>query len=325
MKRTKRNTYLWQLLATLLLLVTTGMFSACSSDDTNATPATTPDSEIRFDVGVWNMMEGTRATTFDNSNFDSFICVAYNHETDTSPYIDNVQVNNVSSIWTFDGGSRYWPASGTLDFFAYAPTGNIPSYITAGPTYSYSSGQQMTFTCALPTTGATQGGDVKEFVYALAANQDKTSNEGNGVSLTFQHPFAKIILQLSASHPSIQINKITFKSIKNNGSFSHVANPKWTLNGVATDLVLTFEGAAATFNNNTTTKQIGPTFLMIPQAWAGAIEVEATWNDWGVSLKHTLTTSVPSVTWQPGYSYTYTFTISETDLIVSSDKYTEQW
>jgi hypothetical protein len=92
----------------------------------------------------------------------------------------------------------------------------------------------------------------------------------------------------------------------------------WTLTGDATNFVVTA-------NRNYSADDAIGSYLMIPQYWAGNIEVEATWVDWGVSLKHTLTTKVDAVTWAPGTSYTYTFTITETDLIVSSSKYTEQW
>lgn len=324
MKRTERNTYLWQLLATLLLLVTPGMFSACSNDDTNTTPATTPDSEIRFDVGVWNMLEGTRATFYDDAQLKSegFMCTAYNGGT-TTPYISLVKVNYADSKWSFSDGKHYWPASGSLDFFAYAPyTG--ASYIKELNCTS----PNVTFNCVnLPMTNAGQEDNaLEEFVYDIEPGLSK-ENSASGVSLSFKHPFAKIKLQLSASHPDIQINKITFKSIKNNGSYDHNGSPKWTLDGVATDLVLTFTGDAANFNGNATEApltQIGPTFLMIPQEWAGAIEVNATWTDWGDQLAHNVTASVPT-TWAPGYSYTYTFTITETDLIVDTSKFTEQW
>ena len=328
MKRTKRNTYLWQLLATLLLLATPGMFSACSSDDTNATPATTPDSEIRFDVGVWNMLEGTRATFYDNDLLKSegFMCTAYNAGT-TTKYISDVRVDYAESQWSFSDGKHYWPATESLDFFAYAPI----NYTTANiiQDLAYTSAPNVTFNCVnLPMTNAEQAdGTLEEFVYDIKTGLNK-ENSASGVTLNFQHPFTKIKLQLAANHPDITINSITFKSLKNNGSYDHSGSPsKWTPNGDATDLLLTFEGAAANFNDNPASpKQIGPTFLMIPQEWAGAIEVNASWNDWGdTPVAHTVSTTIPAITWLPGYSYTYTFTISTDDLTVDVTNFTEQW
>ena len=320
------------------------LLSACSNSDdapANPTAPTAEDNSIRFNANVWRMMDAAprRATTYDNQaalqGAGTFTCVVYNKNT-TTEYVPATSVNWVTDKWAFSDGKHYWPASGALDFFAYLPAaGSLPSYISAGPTYSYSSSHEMTFTCTnLPMTNAGQGSSLKEFVYAMALDQDKAGTNSTlqptpgQVALTFQHPFAKIKLQLSASHPDIQINSITFKGIKNNGSFSNTGSPnKWTTSGDATNLVLTFTGSDATFVGNASSApltQIGPTFLMIPQAWAGAIEINATWTDWGEQIAHTLTASVPT-TWQPGYSYTYTFTITEFDLRVSTSKYTEQW
>ena len=352
MKRTKRNTYLWQLLATLLSLATPGMFSACSSDDTNATPATTPDSEIRFDVGVWNMLEGTRATFYDNDLLKSegFTCIVYNAE-DVTEYISPVEVNWDGDSWEFSDGKHYWPASGSLDFFALPQT--IPSYITdmsdavSQVTYTARNPQfkcknlPMTYTSAYtddesaPHSAEGQTSDLKEFIYALAVGQKKAGTGTNQpaagqVALTFQHPFARINLQLAASHPDITINSITFKSLKSGGTCSfNGSSSTWsslTPSDKTVDFVMTLKEAESLFNDNTATKQIGPTFLMIPQEWAGAIEVNASWNDWGdTPVAHTVSTTIPAITWLPGYSYTYTFTISTDDLTVDVTNFTEQW
>lgn len=319
-----------QLLATLLLLATAFVLSACSSDDTNTTPNDVNESEIRFNPSVWQVLEGTRATFYDTGvqNSGSFTCAAFSANS-TTPYFDYTTVNWVTDAWTFSDGKHYWPATGSLDFFAYMPVGGV-SYIT-GPTYSTARNPQ--FACvSLPMTynsetpEADQGSGLQEFVFALVTDRTKALDGANGVTLNFQHPFACIKFLLSASHPNIIINSITFKGIKNNGSYSHNNSPQWTTTGDATNFVMALTGEAATFNNNTTTKQIGTDYLMIPQEWTGEIEVNASWNDWGdTPVAHTVTTTIQTITWQPGYSYTYTFTISPDDLIVDTTNFTEQW
>lgn len=331
MKRTKKNTHIWQLLATLLLLVTAFVLSACSSDDTNATPNDVNESEIRFNPSVWQVLEGTRATFYDTGASlasGSFICYAFNANS-TTPYINQTTVNYTAGQWTFEDGKHYWPADGSLDFFAYMPVGgggyvNSIAYTTArNPQFNCVS-LPMTYNSASSNEG--QGSDLQEFVFALVTDRTKALDGANGVTLNFQHPFACIKFLLSASHPNIIINSITFKGIKNNGSYSHNSSPKWTTTGDATNFVMTLTEEAATFNNNTTTKQIGTDYLMIPQEWTGEIEVNASWNDWGdTPVAHTVTTTIQTITWQPGYSYTYTFTISPDDLIVDTTNFTEQW
>lgn len=315
--------------------------SACSSDGTDAPAVNKPNEEakeIGIMVNVSKMAEATRTTTYDGVSAlqaeAHFTCMAYEAGTLTAyiPPSTTVDWNSTNTRWEFNSGSShyYWPLPSTpggtypsLDFFGYMPA-TPPTYITAGPTYT--AGHNVTFTCSdLPMTSAGQDDDLKEFVFGMALDQSY-SNASIGVPLQFQHPFARIKLQLAASHPNITINSITFKSIKNNGSYDHNATPKWTLSGDAADFVLTLTGDAAVFNDNTSERQIGDYYIMIPQEWAGEIVVNATWTDWGAQLAHTVSTTLPSsVTWQSGCNYTYTFTITETDLKVNSEKYTEQW
>lgn len=311
------------LLATMMLLATGFVFSACSNDDTTPTPNNAPDSEIHFTPEVWKMLEGTRATFYDTGTpltSGSFTCYAFNANS-TTAYINQTTVNYTAGQWTFEDGKHYWPAEGNLDFFAYMPA-IAPTYITAGP--SYTAARNPQFTCgSLPMTNAGQN-DLQEFVYALVTDQNKAGQGSTGVTLTFQHPFSRIDMKLSSAQAKpVTINTITFKTLKNNGTYTHNGSPnKWVLTGNATDFKVTLDQDFAVTGNEQT---IGTSYLMIPQNWTGNIEVEATWDDWGVSLKHTISTKIDAVDWAPGTCYTYTFTITETDLIVNSAKYTEQW
>lgn len=322
------------------LLLAGGMLllaTACSKDETEDGQRTDiSDKDIRMNVDVWRVMEGTRATTFDNptalQNEGSFTCYAYNGET-TTTFINGSTVNWIGSenTWAFADGKKYWPATGSLDFFAYMPA-EKPAYISA---VSYATAQNPTITCtSLPMTADGQT-SIKEFVYGLVIDQTKDVQGSTGVTMNFLHPFARIDFKLAASHPNIIINSITLKGIQNNGTCTlNGTTSTWAPSGDATDFVMTLTGDAATFNNNPNTPQpIGGyaesahtsiPLLMVPQTWTGSIEVNATWDDWGVSLPHTITASVPT-NWEPGYSYTYTFTITPTDLIVNTAKYTEQW
>lgn len=298
----------------MMLLATGFIFSACSNDDTTPTPNNTPNSEISLNADVWRMMEGTRATTFDGTSdlqsLAHFYCAVYNAGTLT-PYFTPGQVSYSESQWTFDSGKHYWPAEGSLDFFAYAPYGGV-SYISD---LTYAATANLTFNCALPMTNAEQADNVLgEFVYDIKNGRNK-SNSASGVTLSFQHPFARIKLQLSSTQAAIHINTITLKSIKNNGSYSHTSG--WTPSDPATNFVATLNGDCEANDD------LG-TFIMIPQSWAGEIEVNADWTVWGEDGTHTVTASAPT-TWHPGYSYTYTFTITATDLKVDTSKFTEQW
>ena len=352
-----------------LLMFCSLLLAGCSGDgDGRDVPVSETDkTEIRLAADVWNVMEGTRATTIPGGTLTSgsFKASAYVENTTTS-YINPVQVNYVTGKWVWSNGKHYWPASGNLDFFAYMPA-TKPSYIKADPTYSIvESHPQASFTCEnLPMTynaatpAAGQGSSLQEFVWGITVGQNKANQGTSGVTMKFRHPFACIKFQLAASHPDIQINSITFKGLKTGGTCTlnntaiagtYYTTSVWSSLTPAeggSDLVMTLASKDGddkwiaanvnTFNNNnpSNTTPIGGwtgsahdfvNLLVIPQTWTGQIEVNASWNDWGdTPVEHTVTATIPSITWQPGYSYTYTFNITLEDLVVNLTDFTEQW
>ena len=327
-----------------LLMAFASLFSGCSADDSTPREAA---NEICFNADVWRVMEGTRATTFDNQaalqSEGHFTCTLYNANTETT-YLTSTRVDwdSEANKWVFSDGTHRWPATGALDFFVYMPSSSLPEYISdltyvaRNPRFTCTD-LPMTYNSDSPTAG--QGSGLKEFLYDLVIDQDKDNPGETGVSLSFKHPFARIKFQLSASHPDITINSITFKGLKNGGTCTfNGSTSTWsslTPSDKTENFVMTLNGDAATFNSNPDSElPIGGysdgahqsvNILMVPQTFAGDIEVNATWIDWGEPYAHTVTTKLASILWEAGHSYTYTFTITETDLRVDTQKYTEQW
>mgnify|MGYP002624855860 CR=1 FL=1 len=359
------------LLLTAILLLT----AACSSDSSNDVQTTNNQQEISLVPTVWQMMEGTRATTYgsvtDLQNEGSFTCQIYKHDTNTL-YNPSVTVTWSAPKWIFSDGKHYWPAEGSLDFFAYIPA-TKPNYITSEPTYSVqSSTPQASFTCAnIPMTynatnpTAGQGSSLQEFIWGITIGQNKTNQGESGVTMKFRHPFARLRFQLAASHPNIIINSITFKNLKTGGTCTlnntdidatyYYKTSEWSDLTGSSNLVMTLvskdndgnfvmtdangniivDNAAKFYSNPASVIPIGGysgvmhqyiDLLVIPQTFAGEIEVNAGWNDWGDSpVAHTVSKTISAITWQPGKTYTYTFTISTDDLTVDINSYTEQW
>jgi len=297
----------------ILAMMAIFLLSGCSGDDANDAVNKPASDEISFKIDTEQVVEGhSRATTFDNREAlqgeGSFKCAAYNANTLTA-YISPVNVNWSSDHWSFSDGSHTWP-EGNLDFFAYMPADSedLSETNVSGVTYSATNSpvtHNVTFTCTDLSNSA------KEFIYATAYGQNKTDNS-SGVNLVFQHPFARIKLQWADyDHSRITLTSIKFKDVKKSGNYNESNSPKWAATGDATDL--TFTAINDTW------------YLVVPQEWAGGIEVKADWAVWGETTSHTLNTTIPAITWEPGKSYTYTFRITETDLIVNIAKYTEQW
>lgn len=302
------------------LFATVILLWGCASDESSTVNG---NGEIRLNADIWRMMDGTRAATYyDNAaalqTEGHFTCAVYQAGT-TTPYITETAVDwagDPTNKWEFSDGKHYWPAEGSLDFFAYMPA-TKPDYI-GDVTYAVTADSspipapQLTCT-SLPVTEAGQEG-LQEFIYALRTGQNKAGQGASGVALTFKHPFARITLQWSAEdHTGITINSITFKDIKNNGTCTidgSTGNPSWETPGSAAD----FTAAA-----------MGGPFLVVPQTFTGGnvtIEVNATKE----GDTETFTANVATA-WTASYSYTYSFTLNfkAKELIIDTTKYTEQW
>ena len=312
----------WFILAAILL-------SGCSGDDSpnHANNNNGKDSEIHFNADVWRVMEGTRATTYSAGAVDgSFKVYAYYYNT-TNCYIEGEVVNYSGGVSSWNDTPQRWPQNNSsLDFFAYMPTNltgtccafDHEAYNAETHPNGYSAGTPRIVCTDLPMTNSGQD-DLQELVYALAINQDKENQGESGVEMTFKRPFARIYLRWSSvDHSSITLNWVKLKSLKNNGSvLFNGTTSTWTPSDAATD----FTSAVLDAYNAASPVP----YIMIPQEWTGGIDVNITWDNWGESVTETLSTIVPTVTWQPGYSYTYTFTISKYALIVDVNKFTEQW
>lgn len=326
----------------MMLLLVAGLPVGCSRD---AEP--TMQHEIAVTTGVSGMQKRVSAIS---SNTDLQTCDlkidAYFHNTNTK-YINGVKLVYDTDLepdsWRFDDGSGnavhyYWPIEGSvyepstsnitvssLDFVGFCPYDLANTGVTA-PVYNEATGS-LQMTCSLPMTNTGDGitqNNLQEFLWAYANGQTKDSNSGT-VNMSFQHPFARVRFQLSASHPNIQIDSIVFKGLKSGGACTYVG-------GTTTWTSLTPAGTVdfvATLNQTLTTsasiQTIGTDYIVVPQMFAGDIVMKTTWDDWGAPVEHYHTAQITSVEWQPGCSYTYTFTITETDLIVDTERYTEQW
>ena len=320
--RKKKMMNRYHYIKNIVMLATMMLAASCGSDGfddelQNVTDNESPQ-EIRLKADVWRMMEGTRATTYDNQaalqTAGHFTCAVYQENTTTS-YIDATTVDwNGSTAWEFTDGKHYWPMSGNLDFFAYMPA-TKPDYISS-ITYAVS-GDPATphpyFVCAnLPMTNDGQSSSLKEFVYALTKGQSKAAQGASGVTMNFSHPFARVKFVLSAaSGTNVKVNSITIPNLYTGGTYTDGTG--WeSLTG---DVSLAISGNPAT----------GDTFyLVVPNNYGTkTFTVNATWDDWSVVTKNV--SADVTVNWQAGYSYTYTFTLSKYALKVDVAKYTEQW
>ena len=314
------------LLATMMLLATGFIFSACSTDDPIPTPNTAPDSEISLNADVWQVMEGTRATTFDNASRlqaeASFTCAIYNENT-PDQFLSYTTVVWSGSQWLWNDGKHYWPTSGNLDFFAYMPaSANNPGYVSV--TYAIVGGEygdepRPYFNCTNLPISLTPTDATKEFIWALTRGQNRTDN-ASGVTMNFKHPFARIKFKLSAaSGTNVTVNRITIPGVNRNGHC--------ILSGTGSTATSTWESLTNSGNlviSGTPATNDDAVYLVIPNNYGTkTLTVNATWSDWGTATKDV--SANVNFNWEVGNSYTYSLTLSKEALIVNEEKYTEQW
>lgn len=323
MKISNYNNY-FALLSALFCLLT-----SCSDDD--STPRDAAAQEIHFNADVWHVMSNTRATTFDNTaalqEVGSFTCYAYNYDTDeVYEFVNGATASWNTSYWSIEGRPT-WPGENSLDFFAYMPASMTNTHCTFDSTpYNsesnpdgYSVNSPRIVCTGLPVDITAGEDDTKELIYAYVAEKNK-GNAGSGVELTFKRPFARVYFKKAEGLNDVTINSVKIAGIYNNGTctFNGSTNPQtstWVTSGSTTDLVVT--GSPATGDTP---------YLVLPQTFASNLTftVNATWTDWGNPTKD-VSASVAVGSWEPGHSYTYTFSLHDEVLIVDTEKYTEQW
>jgi hypothetical protein len=313
-----------------LWLLVTLLASACSKDGADGNEVTNRNEakkEISFKADVWKMAEATRATTYDNTTLQSggFKCTVYDAGTATVNTDANINERTVSwngSRWVFDDGSHYWPTSGDLDFFAYAPT-SLPSYVAV--IYAVAGTPAAAaphFTCSDLPLSLTLSDPTQEFIWALTTGQNRIGQGESGVTMTFRHPFARVKFKKSASSSTnVTVTSITIPAIYRDGTCTltgtgNTATSTWSsLSDNDEDFVIS--GSPAT-NDDTF-------YLVIPNNYGSkTLSVAITWKEWDVEDSQTLTAPL-DFNWAAGYSYTYSLTITKDDLKVDIEKFTEQW
>ena len=312
-----------------LCLFVTLLAVACSSDGADGNEVTNRNEakkEIGIKPDVWKMAEATRAITYDNSALVSsgFICTAYNAETavvNTDANINGTSVTWSDSRWVFDGGSRYWPTSGDLDFFAYAPTS--PSYVAV--TYAVAGTPAAAapyFICSDMPLSLTPSDATQEFIWALTTGQNRIGQGESGVTMTFRHPFARVKFKKSASSSTnVTVTSITIPAIYRDGTC--------TLTGTGDTATSTWSGLSDGEGNLGITGSPATSddtfYLVIPNNYGSkTLSVSFTWREWDEEKSQTLTAPL-TINWAAGYSYTYSLTITKNDLKVDVENFTEQW
>lgn len=229
-------------------------FCACSKDETTDFDNS---GAIEFRPSVETM---TRGQLINTANITSFKVSSYLTGA-SSNYFSNVEVTKSGTTWT--AANLYWPGSGTLNFFAYAPTD--VATVAVSPT-------ARTITDFAPATSVAAQKDV-----VVAFNSGtKAANAGTGVALNFKHILSQVEVQAKSSNTTayeIKVLGVKLARIPSKANFNFpttvvsgaLPQSQWVApaSSTAKDYAINLD-AAVTLDNNA--KNITKSnFLMIPQ------------------------------------------------------------
>jgi len=318
--------------------------AACSNDDTiTVNQGIEEANTINFRTFVEGVTRASSVEEVTGANLTTFTVNAMNAST-TSPYFSNAVYTKGSDNSFTCAAKYYWPATESLDFYAYAPAGN------SQVTYT----DYKTFTVT-PTAGEDPANQV-DLVYAATKGKNK-ANDAAGVVLNFRHTGAKIVCNVQNTSSSLKFGvegwKVGYLSPsgtfifadantdgRNTGSGTTLTAAQWdnlAAASVATEYSSTFTKVDIAASASAT--PLGGEMILIPQTLTAATDYAATTenaklNGSFIAVKLYIlnndndnlvagggTTASPTTiwavwpiggySWEPGKKYTYTIDLAQ--------------
>lgn len=265
-------------------------------------PADTLFLHVQFEEGIacshlGGEKSATRSTPINGEAefYDSFGVLAstYRGDWDESAcrpdYMYDVEITEASG-WT--APAYYWPGSGNIRFFAYAP------YRGAGITLTEAT------RAGTPRLGYTVAAEVAQQQDLMVAASDPMSGASSAAApLTFEHVLTGVRFTTGDDMMAGRITKISLKGVYGSGSYA-MGSDAWDGFGSAAEFSQVVEVAADGSPGQTITP-VEATFLMIPQTLPEGAAIEVAFTDDLTGTSRTLTASIAGQTWPIGKTVTY--------------------
>ncbi len=241
----------------LILAVAALGFAACANDETTAVNEKLAESnEISFRANVNGQMRAVDITT---SNLSSFKAYAKLSSDGTSTYFSEDEFTKSGS--TFNSTAKhYWPASGSLDFYAYAPA--TPTQYTHSTTETLSFvvtpddnvAQQVDLVVA-NTNGKSKAGQYLDSdpYNSSAASPNKTYG-ADGIPLNFRHAESKVAVLFKNTNSNLKIDVKAFKivNVDNSATYTYTKASNTSTDVNNTDPTSTGTTLNSEWTDNTT-------------------------------------------------------------------------
>ena len=219
-----------------------------------------------------------------------------------------------NSLW-HTSKSYFWPESGSLDFWAWAPASLEVAFNTDHTALS--------FGLSLPAPDPEKKQDAlgQQDIVLTQITTDRTSYNG-GVPLAFSHPLASIVFRGGTMRDGI-IRSISLKGVAGSGEcIFNGSDCVWNVTGGPLNFTQTFNAPVSAAQSGQPITMAGTTsgertFLMIPQTLREDAALEVVFED-GTAL-HTYTHSLAGGVWKAGTNHTYTISLSPLDPSADSE------
>ena len=251
----------------------------------------------------------TKGVSLDPASFLEFEVSAY-HTTEAitatgakTEYINADKVTKNGNTWA-STDTHYWPTTGNLSFYAYAPL----TYVT----YVKATGATMPgITYTSPVAVAEQ----KDVVVAKAENKTSADDGGTSVAMTFGHALTKINFSATGAEVGFtyKVTSLKVANVKNVGTYTFATAPAWsTTDDVVEYTYLT--GGSVIISDVATIKlqeSDDASLMLIPQnASAITVTVAYTVSKDGVEISNTpAAVTTLAGTWEIGKNIRYNLTL----------------
>ena len=239
-------------------LASMALATSCSQDDL-ASEYSLSKTPIKMNTSFGL---STRAVETTVSNLGSFRVSAF--QDGKANYMSGVEYTSADgSAWSTTAGTFFWPVSGDLRMYCYAPDQPGQS-----GTYTLNKDTQI-LSDFMPNTAAA---DQKDFVYAKSTG-NAAQNGSTGIDINFQHALSEITIAAKNSNKAytVEVTGVKLGNIGNKGTFTFPnanISALWTLTDPNTDkqdYTTTWTTPVALGADGTTMDAANVPFMLIPQ------------------------------------------------------------
>ena len=284
--------------------------TSCSSDDETVKVAS---YKTPIALNPTFVKPDTRAVETTTANLKEFQTYSFVEGQDN--YMNNVTYKLNGGSWSTEAGTFYWPVTGDLNFYCYAPA--TPG--SEGQFTMNTSAQKLTGYVPY-ATAATQ----QDFIYAKATGS-LAANATSGLDVIFKHALSEITVQAKNTNKAytVEVTGVKLGNVISKGNFTFPSvsgtDAAWSLTTDKSDYTTEWTTAKTLEANASAMNDANVAFMLLPQQLAAetkaidgnyiALKVKITMQG-GKVLHDGWAYIAVATNWEMGKRYNYTVDFS---------------